>query len=493
MIKLLHDEARRFIGIKSISSDGNEELANHVISLMHGRGMKTILQHVMHSLDGVTKRQFNAIGILGDPLVDKKTRKGILLVSHLDTCSPGISSNWGGGAGDPFLATTRQGSIYGLGVADAKLDFLCKLHAIEKMRERKLRMPVYLVGTCGKELGMFGSRYLIKSLVLNPKHIVVGDPTGLKTVYAHRSMCVMRVSVGYQLVTRDAKGFNRRIDLHSYGKGTHSADPSLGINAIEQILKFLSVTVDSGFDVRFTSLAGGDLWNKVPDYAKAEFYLTSHQFEDFKRFFKETVQSCGGESAFRVDFGGLGDMGVRFLPDAVFSCVSNVVAFFSNMAEGFRGASDDGFVPPHSTVNFSRLQLKQGCVELYFDFRLSGRQIEELDKQIQLGIKSIASRYSSLNVSSAMELATPGLETTPKQDLPRLCGEAMAAAGIEPGFSKIAAESEAALYSMAGYDAVSFGPGALLGNSRSPDEHIQVDQLEKAALFYEKLIERTCL
>src|SRR4051812_43531209 len=133
-MKRLLEEAKRMIRINSVTTHGNEELANYVHGLLHERGLKASLQQVTHSLEGVSKRQFNVIGILGDPLVDKKTRKGLLLNTHLDTVSPGLSENWTETGGDAFSATVRDGKIYGLGSADVKLDFLCKLHALAKFR-----------------------------------------------------------------------------------------------------------------------------------------------------------------------------------------------------------------------------------------------------------------------------------------------------------------------------------------------------------------------
>src|SRR4051812_6213802 len=217
-MKRFLEEAKRLIRINSVSSRGNEELANFVAGLLQDRGLKTQLQQVTHSLEDVSKRQFNVIGILGDPLVDKKIRKGLLLNTHLDTVGPGLCENWTETGGDPFSATIKDGKIYGLGTADVKLDFLSKLQAVAKFRERKLKQPIYLVGTCGEELGMFGARYLIKWMALNPRYVIGAEPRELRGVYAQKSLNVFKVSVGYQHIERDARGFNRRIDLHSFGK-----------------------------------------------------------------------------------------------------------------------------------------------------------------------------------------------------------------------------------------------------------------------------------
>ena len=355
-MKRILEDARKLIRINSVTSNGNEELGNTVLSMMQERGLKSQLQQVTHSLDDVSKRQFNVIGILGDPLVDRKIRKGLLLNTHLDTVGPGLPENWTETGGDPFAATIKDGKIYGLGSADVKLDFLCKLRAVEKFREKKLKMPIYLVGTCGEELGMFGAKYLIKSGALNPRFVVVGEPSDLKVVYAHKCLSLFRVNIGYQQVERDARGYNRRIDFHAFGKSAHSSYPHLGVNAIYSATDFLKRAAEAGFDMRFTRVDGGETVNKVPDRATVQFYVTSHQFEDFKRFFREIVRAENKERVYRVELGGVGDAGVRFLPDPLFPCLQEVSEFFRDVAKDFEKVRDDSYAPAHSTINFGKLR-----------------------------------------------------------------------------------------------------------------------------------------
>src|SRR3954470_15989032 len=119
-MKRFLDEAKRLIRINSVSTNGNEEVANYVVALMQDRGLKTQVQHVTHSNEDISKRQFNVIGILGDPLVDRKIKKGLLFNTHLDTVSPGINENWTETGGDPFNVTIKDGKIFGLGSADVK-------------------------------------------------------------------------------------------------------------------------------------------------------------------------------------------------------------------------------------------------------------------------------------------------------------------------------------------------------------------------------------
>lgn len=482
------------IRFNSVTANGDEELANYCHSLLQERGFKANLQQVTHSVDDFSKRQFNVIGILGDPLVDKKIRKGLLLSTHLDTVSPGLPENWVETGGDPFAATIKDGKIYGLGAAEAKLDFLCKLHAAAKFREKKLRMPIYLVGTCGEEAGMFGARYLIKAGTLNPKYVLVGAPTELKTVYAHKSHLIFKVSISYQQIERDARGFNRRIDLHSFGTSAHAAYPHLGVNAIQDSMAFLKRASDNGFELRFTKFDGGDTVNKVPDRALMQFYLTSHQFEDFKRFFREIVRAEGKERSFRVELGGVGDTGVRFLPDALFPCLLEISEFFRSMSADFTKVKDESYNPPHSTISFGRLRQGLSAVSLEFDARLlPDLVLEEIEKHVQKGVQKIAGQYPNLNISVTRDRMNPGLGMTPEHELVRLCRDTMEDAGIEPSIDKKSTATEAAQYFQAGYEAVVFGPGSSHGNSHSPNEHNLLEQMERATAFYERLIERVCL
>ena len=493
-MKKFYIEAKKMIRINSVSANGNEELANYVQSLLHDRGLKTSMQLVTHSRDDISKRQFNVLGILGDPLVDKKSRKGLLLNTHLDTVSPGINENWTETGGDPFEADMKDGKIFGLGSADVKLDFLCKLYAVGKFREEKLKQPIYLVGTCGEEIGMLGAKYLIKSGALNPKFVLVGEPSELKVVYAHKCLNIFKVSIGCQLVERDARGFNRRIDMHSLGRSAHSSYPHLGQNAIVQALEVVQKAIDRGFEFRFTKLAGGDTVNKVPDRALFQFYVTSHQFEDFKRYFREILKGENREKSFRVELGGVGDSGVKFLPEPIFGCLNQVVEHFKSLGLELEKTSDESYSPAFSTMNFGQLIHRLGGIDLYFDLRVLPQIPEaEVEKKVKEGIQKIAAQFPSLNVSVTKERTNPGLNMTVDHELVRICQEAMKDAKMEPLLNKKATSTEAALYFQAGYESVIFGPGVSQGNSHSPNEHNLIDQVEKATMFYTKLIERVCL
>jgi succinyl-diaminopimelate desuccinylase len=488
------EEAKKIVSIPSVSADGNEELANWLIERMNIGGLKTQLQPVTHSLDHISKRQFNVIGILGDPLVNAKIKRGLLLNTHIDTVGPGLLGNWTENEGNPFRAMVKENKFFGLGAADVKLDFLCKLRAVEKFREKKLKQPIYLVGTCGEEVGMFGAKYLIQSKALNPKYVLVGEPSELSVVYAHKSLNIFKVNIGFQMIARDAKGFNRRIFIESFGKSAHGSYPHLGVNAIHQLMDLIRDSAEQGYEMKFVRFEGGETSNKVPDHAITEFYLTAHQFEDYKRFFRDLVTQTGMENAFRLETGGGEDVGIRFIPDSVFECTTRISDLFRRISLQFGKITDPTFNPAHSTVNFGQMKQTLGGLEMYLDLRiLPDQSSEDIEKEILKEVREIANDYSMLNVSGAKLRGNSALGMTLDHELVRICKDAMLAAGLPVKLDKKATSTEAALYFKAGYEAVIFGPGVSHGNSHSPNEFQLLDHLDAATAFYEKVIERVCL
>jgi len=483
------EQVENIIRINSVSQNGNEEIAVYLQSLMDKMGFKVRLQEVSHSLEGVSKRQFNLIGTLGDPLVDTKTKKGLLLNTHIDTVGPGLKSNWTETSGDPFAATIKDGKIFGLGSADVKLDFLC-LKACERYKDRKLKMPIYLVGTAGEEIGMIGAKFLIKSLAVNPKYVVVGEPSELSIIYAHKAYCVYQVSVGYAQLERDAKGFNTRIGLQCFGKSAHGSYPHLGENAIQKMLQVIEKIRAANFQMRFTRTLGGDAVNKVPDSAAIEFYLQSSSFDDFRRFYRDQLS----QDNVRVEFGGLGESGVKFLPDSVFEVVEGINRAVVQVQTDFLTAQDETFNPKTSTINFGKIVCRPGAVDLSFDIRLLPEvNPDEFDSKLKGAIQGVNARYPNLTTKVSRVRFNPALNTSLESELVRVARDSQQLAGIPEKVDKKATSTEAAQYYQAGFDAIVFGPGLSHGNSHSPNEYNIVDHLDKAVHFYDRMIERFCL
>lgn len=484
------EQAEKLISINSVSQEGNEEIAVYLQSLMNKMGLKTQLQEVTHSQEGVSKRQFNVLGILGDPLVDSKTRKGLLLDTHIDTVSPGIRTHWTETGGDPFHAVIKGNKIFGLGAADNKLDFLCKLKAIERYRERKLKMPIYLIGTAGEEIGMIGAKFLIKSLAVNPKYVLVGAPTELAVVHSQKAQAIYQINIGYNQLERDAKGYNTRIELHCFGKATHGSYPEMGSNAIKRMISVIRKIKEANFQIRMTKISGGDCVNKVPDSASVEFYISSSSFDDFKKFYREHLN----DKEINIEFGGLGESGMRFMPDNILDAIEQVQSCLGALEKDLLATRDESFAPAQSTVNFGRIASRPGIIEMSFDIRLLPSILPEtFDAQLKGLVHETNTRFSNLIMKVLKNRFSPGFEMKAEHDLVTAAREAQRSAGIEPRLEKKATSTEAAQYVAAGFDAIVFGPGHSSGNSHTPNEHNLVDHLDKAVHFYDRMIERFCL
>ena len=493
-MKAILQEAQRMIELSSVTSEGNEALANYLVTLLTEKGIRPVLQPVSHSIDSVSKRQFNLLGTLGDPLVDRKTRKGLLFLNHLDTVDPGLPENWEVCGKSPFSMKHHAGRVYGLGAASGKIDFLCRLYAIEKYREKKLKMPIYLAGTCGGELGMFGAKYLLKSLVVNPRCVLVGEPTDLRIVHAHKFLGVYKIQVAFQQVERDAKGFGRRVVLESFGRNAHASTPTGGVNAVLGLFDFLRRVADAGFEMRFSRISGGGSRNQVPDRALTEFYLTSHQYEDFKRFFRDVNENAGLPGRFKAEMSGGGESGVRFLPETVHLCLDDFVQMFSSLVSDFKKVSDPTYVPETSTLNLGFVRQQVSGVELGFEIRLLPSQSPEAVHQaITEKVQAIASKYPNYNITVVRERMNPSLETSVLDEFPKEAQASLEMAKLPLEFAHASASSEASLFAQGGFPVLIFGPGPMSGSAHGPDEYLEVDQIEKAIEFYRRLIERTCL
>lgn len=489
MINFL-EQAEKLIRINSLSQAGNEELAVHLQGLMRHLGMKTTLQEVAHSLDGVSKRQFNIFGIFGDPLVDRKTRKGLLLITHVDTVDPGIQMHWTETGGDPYKATIKGDRIYGLGTADAKLDFLCKLKAVERYRERKVKMPIYLAGTAGEEIGMIGARFLIKSLILNPRYVVVGEPTELAIVHSHKADALYQVTLGYSQLERDAKGYNTRIELQCFGRAAHGANPALGDSAIHRMLSVIHGIKEANFQIKLTRIAGGDSVSRVPDTAIVEFYIPSSSFDDFSKFFREHY----GNEDIRVEYGGLGESGMRFMPENMLDAIESVQGVLGKLQAEVLNDKDESFRPAESTVNLGRTLTRPSLVELHLDFRLlPSVNTEMFDQKLRATIQELNSRFSNLTIRAARMRINPALAQNEGDEFIKAGLDVQRAAGITPKLATTSASTEAAQFHAAGFDTLAFGPGSNIGNGHAPNEYNLVEHLDRAVHFYDKMIERFCL
>ncbi len=190
---------------------------------------------------------------------------GVVLSGHVDVV-PVDGQAW---TSDPFTATIRDGRVYGRGACDMKGYDAVVLGHVPDFLAAPLREPIHVALTYDEEVGCLGIPHLIKALGawgVKPSGCIVGEPTSMRLVSAHKGGRVYRCRVS--------------------GKAAHSSLTHTAVNAIEYAARIIARIQDTGtrerthglraagFDVPFTTISanlmtGGNGPNIVP--AMAEF------------------------------------------------------------------------------------------------------------------------------------------------------------------------------------------------------------------------------
>jgi len=196
-------------------------------------------------------------------------RPGILLSGHSDVV-PVDGQNW---TSEPFAVAARDGRLYGRGTSDMKSFIAIMLAMVPEFVAAKAPMPVHLALTYDEEVGCIGVRGLIARLghlPVKPKLCIIGEPTLMQPVVAHKGKRSLRCRVA--------------------GHESHSALAHLGVNAIE-IAAEMAVRIraiarrkremgpfDDGFSPPYTTvhtgtIAGGTALNIVPRECRFDFEI----------------------------------------------------------------------------------------------------------------------------------------------------------------------------------------------------------------------------
>lgn len=191
--------------IDSTIDQSNEALIHLLAGWFSDLGFQVDVQPVPE-----TRNKFNLLASIGSG------PGGLLLAGHTDTV-PYDQGRW---TRDPFTLSEVDNKLYGLGTADMKGFFAFILDAIRDIDASKLTKPLYILATADEETTMAGARYFAASTPLRPEFAIIGEPTSLKPIRAHKG----HLSNAIRII----------------GQSGHSSDPSRGVNAIE--LMYESIT-----------------------------------------------------------------------------------------------------------------------------------------------------------------------------------------------------------------------------------------------------------
>lgn len=229
----------RLVGFDTVSRRSNMALIDWVREHLAGYGVDS---RVVPSADGGKANLFATIG----PMVEG----GVVLSAHTDVV-PVDGQPWDT---DPFTLVERDGRLYGRGTADMKSFPAVALALLPDMLKAGLKRPLHLALSYDEEVGCLGAPAMIERMAAElprPGAVIVGEPTSMGVVLAHKGCYVLRTTVT--------------------GREVHSSQIDRGVSAVMIAARLVSFIGDMaeeaiagsdpacGFDPPFTTLHVGTI------------------------------------------------------------------------------------------------------------------------------------------------------------------------------------------------------------------------------------------
>ena len=211
------------IAYDTVALTPNLDLISDVQDRLEALGASVVLTHD----DSGTKA--NLFGTIGPNI-----NGGVVLSGHSDVV-PVDPADW---TTPPFTADRRHGRIYGRGTADMKGFVACVLAMAPIYAELDLTVPIHVALTFDEEDGFHGAPILLADLVergVRPSAAIIGEPTGLRTVGAHKGCYEYRTMVT--------------------GMNGHSSAPAEAVSAVHHASRWISGLLG----------LADDLANRAPD------------------------------------------------------------------------------------------------------------------------------------------------------------------------------------------------------------------------------------
>ena len=263
---------RKLVAFPTVSRDSNLALIHFIRDTLEPFGADIRLTY---DDDKHKANLFATLGPRGEP--------GIVLSGHTDVV-PTEGQDW---TTDPFHVVERDGRLHGRGTADMKGFIACVLVALPGYVKRGLKTPLHLAFSYDEEVGCIGVGRLISDLKragVRPRSCIVGEPTEMRPVIAHKG------KKGYRCTVRGLAG--------------HSAYAPHGVNAVEyaaEAVAFLKGIerrcmgkgpYDRGFDVAHTTIHtgvihGGTALNVIPHECCFDFEFRHLPGDDPDRLLQE--------------------------------------------------------------------------------------------------------------------------------------------------------------------------------------------------------------
>ena len=267
---------RRLVAFATVSRDSNLALIEWIRAYLESHGATTSLTY---NDDGTKANLFATLAARNG----NASHDGIVLSGHTDVV-PVDGQPW---TTDPFVATLKGDRLYGRGVADMKSFSAIALAFVPEFLRRGLERPLHFALSYDEEVGCIGVRRLIADVVAKgwkPAGCVVGEPTGMQLVVAHKGRATWRCRVR--------------------GHEAHSSLTPRGVNAVQiacEIVAYIAEQArqlrdrgrrDDAYDVPYTTLhvgtiQGGTALNIVPRDCSFDFEMRNLPLDDPQAFYAD--------------------------------------------------------------------------------------------------------------------------------------------------------------------------------------------------------------
>ena len=182
------------------------------------------VERYLADLNVPTRRVPNAEGTKSNlmAMIGPPVEGGVVLSGHTDVV-PVDGQPW---STDPWTLTERDGRLYGRGTCDMKGFLALALAAAPDLAQANLRKPVHLAFSYDEEVGCLGAPDMIAVIareVPRPALVVVGEPTDMVAVRAHKGIASFKVTVT--------------------GREAHSSLTHLGVSANMMAIKLMAMLV----------------------------------------------------------------------------------------------------------------------------------------------------------------------------------------------------------------------------------------------------------
>jgi len=443
---------RKFIEIDSTSENGSLEIVEFAAQLCRTYGLECEIQK--ESFNGTP--QANLIARFGTSRPDRE----FMLQTHLDTSEPGNFALWTKTGANPFNASIYQDQFFGLGAANSKLDFLCKLQALHEVGSNQLancKLPAVLVGTYGEENGMPGAVKLIRQKKVMPICALVGEPTNMQLVQTGKGFAGVEIQIPF---TRAEKDFREAHNLNPgsttqsrifIGKAAHSTVPHLGESAATKMLAYLAKLPEG---IAIMEIEAGQSYNTVPAHAVLE------------------IDMVGG------------------LRETIAQKIVRIASAMTELERQFANFTDDRFFPPYPTLNlglvrtFEDFVLLKGCCRL--PANVSNETYQGWMTVLKAACEEVGAQMSVNDYKQPFFTPLGG-------SLINACQGELSQLNLDSAPGAQSAANEANVFSRFGVETIVIGPGQGVGNTHAPNEYVNISQLNLATRFYKGVIERVCL